>query len=37
MADTRAADMADLVATAARPGLKSRIQSYRDALKRRNN
>lgn len=37
VADTRAADMADLVATASRPGLKSRIQAYRDALKRRNN
>jgi hypothetical protein len=35
--DTRAADMADLVATAGRPGLKSRVQAYRDALKRRNN
>lgn len=33
-ADTRAADMADLAASASRPGLKSRIQAYRDGLKR---
>lgn len=32
--DTRAADMADLVASAARPGLKARIEAYRDSLKR---
>jgi enoyl-CoA hydratase/carnithine racemase len=32
--DTRAEDMADLVASAARPGLKQRIQAYRDAIKR---
>lgn len=34
VADTRDADMADLVASAARPGLRRRIQDYRDALKR---
>lgn len=33
-ADTRAEDMADLVASAARPGLKARIQAYRAGLKR---
>jgi len=33
-ADTRAQDMADLVASAARSGLKARIQAYRDSLKR---
>lgn len=32
--DTRAEDMADLAASAARPGLKQRIQAYRDAIKR---
>jgi enoyl-CoA hydratase/carnithine racemase len=32
--DTRAEDMADLVASAARPGLKARIQAYVNALKR---
>ena len=32
--DTRAQDMADLVASAARPGLTQRIQAYRDAIKR---
>jgi enoyl-CoA hydratase/carnithine racemase len=32
--DTRAEDMADLVASAARPGLRARIQAYRDSLKR---
>jgi enoyl-CoA hydratase/carnithine racemase len=32
--DTRAQDMADLVASASRPGLKARIQAYRDALTR---
>jgi len=34
VSDTRADDMADLVASAARPGLKERIQAYRDSLKR---
>jgi enoyl-CoA hydratase/carnithine racemase len=34
VADTRAEDMADLVASAARPGLKQRIQAYRAAIKR---
>ncbi|MEM9684534.1 MAG: enoyl-CoA hydratase/isomerase family protein [Pseudomonadota bacterium] len=34
VADTRSADMADLVASAARPGLRQRIQDYRDSLKR---
>jgi len=33
-ADTRAADMADLVASAAQPGLKDRIRAYRDAVRR---
>jgi enoyl-CoA hydratase/carnithine racemase len=33
-ADTRDADMADLVASAARPGLNRRIQGYRNSLKR---
>ena len=33
-ADTRAEDMADLVASAARPGLTARIGEYRDSLKR---
>ena len=33
-ADTRTTDMADLVASAARPGLKGRIQAYRESLKR---
>jgi enoyl-CoA hydratase/carnithine racemase len=32
--DTRAEDMADLVATAARPGLKARIQAYVESMKR---
>lgn len=32
--DTRAEDMAGLVASAARPGLKARIQAYRESLKR---
>jgi enoyl-CoA hydratase/carnithine racemase len=32
--DTRAQDMADLVASAARPGLKQRIQAYRASIKR---
>jgi enoyl-CoA hydratase/carnithine racemase len=32
--DTRAEDMADLVASAAHPGLKQRIQAYRAAIKR---
>jgi len=32
--DTRAEDMAGLVASAARPGLKARIQTYVDSLKR---
>lgn len=32
--DTRSQDMADLVASAARPGLKQRIQAYRDAVTR---
>ena len=32
--DTRAQDMADLVASASRPGLKARIQAYRDSLAR---
>lgn len=32
--DTRAEDMADLVASAARPGLKARIRAYVSALKR---
>lgn len=33
-ADTRARDMADLVASASSPGLKQRIQAYRDTMKR---
>ncbi len=33
-ADTRPEDMADLVASAARPGLTARIRAYRDSLKR---
>lgn len=33
VADTRAADMADLVASATRPGLKQRIQAYRGVPK----
>lgn len=32
--DTRAEDMADLVASASNPGFKQRIQAYRDAMKR---
>lgn len=32
--DTRAPDMADLVASASRPGLKARIQTYRDSMAR---
>ncbi|MPY76183.1 MAG: enoyl-CoA hydratase/isomerase family protein [Alphaproteobacteria bacterium] len=32
--DTRAEDMADLSASASSPGLKQRIQAYRDAMKR---
>ena len=32
--DTRAQDMADLVASASRPGLKVRIQAYRDLITR---
>lgn len=32
--DTRAEDMADLATSATRPGLKQRIQAYRDAIKR---
>ena len=32
--DTRAQDMADLAASASRPGLKARIQAYRDGLAR---
>jgi enoyl-CoA hydratase/carnithine racemase len=32
--DTRVEDMADLVASAARPGLKQRIRAYRHAMKR---
>lgn len=34
VSDTRAEDMAALVASAARPGLKARIQAYRESLKR---
>lgn len=33
VADTRAADMTDLVASASRPGLTARIQAYRDGLR----
>lgn len=32
--NSRTEDMADLVASAARPGLRQRIQAYRDSLKR---
>lgn len=34
VADSRAEDMAGLVASAARPGLKARIQAYRESLKK---
>jgi len=34
MRDTRPQDMADLAASASRPGLKARIQAYRDGLTR---
>jgi len=34
VSDTRAEDMAGLVASAARPGLKARIQAHRESLKR---